>query len=113
MLIGHDKLIYPVPWATNAETSFLATASQYKEALTSAGFTVSIENNRRDFAFSIFEKQRRDLKENGGLPAIGLHPLIGVSAPIKFQNMVKGIRQGCIAPVEIIAHKPRFMTNID
>lgn len=105
MLIGDDKLSYPVPWATNAETSFLATTCQYKEELTSTGFTVSLENNLRDFALSVFKKQRRVLKENGGLPAIGLHTLIGESAPIKFQNMVKGISQGCIAPVEIIAKK--------
>jgi ubiquinone/menaquinone biosynthesis C-methylase UbiE len=105
MQIGDGKLTYPVPWATAPNTSSIAAPHQYKQAMVDAGFVVSAENNRHDFALASFKEVRAKTEANGGPPPLGLHTLIGDSTAIKFQNMIKNIVAGHIAPVEIIVHK--------
>jgi len=105
MKVDDGDLTYPVPWATVPNTSHLATQHQYKQTMIDAGFVVSAENNRRDFALVFFEEVRVKTEANGRPPPLGLHTLIGDSTAIQFQNMIKNIVAGQIAPVEIIAHK--------
>ncbi len=52
------ELVYPVPWATDSSTSYLATLDQYRNALTTAGFEVIRENNRHQFAIDFFARLR-------------------------------------------------------
>lgn len=99
------ELAYPVPWATEKSTSLLATADQYKQAMSSAGFVVSKENDRRDFALDFFKKLRVKNEANGGPPPLGLHTLMGESTTVKIKNMIDNIDADLIAPVEIIAYK--------
>ncbi len=105
MRIEEGELTFPVPWATDKSISKLSTPSQYIEALVNAGFEVSKENNRRDFALEFFRKRSEKLEDSGGPPPLGLHTLMKESSPIKIQNMVDNIKASYIAPVEIIAHK--------
>jgi ubiquinone/menaquinone biosynthesis C-methylase UbiE len=99
------ELIYPVPWATENSTSKLSTPVQYKEALSDAGFEVSKENNRRDFALEFFRQIRVKTEANGDPLPLGLHILMQESTAEKIENMIDNIANGCIAPVEIIAQK--------
>ena len=105
MRINEGDLVYPVPWATEKNTSKLATPNQYKRALSDAGFAVSKENNRRDFALEFFRKLHDKTKASGGPAPLGLHILMKDSTSIKIKNMIDNITAGYIAPVEIIAHK--------
>jgi ubiquinone/menaquinone biosynthesis C-methylase UbiE len=105
MRIGDGELTYPVPWATVSSTSNLATPNQYKQALRDAGFAVSTENNRRDFALRDFKEVRAKTEANGGPPPLGAHILMGESSAVKRKNVVENITAGHIAPVEIIAQK--------
>jgi|TARA_B110000503_G_C6965543_1_gene336959 hypothetical protein len=99
------ELIYPVPWAADRNTSKLSTPDQYKQALINAGFAVSKENNRRDFAIEFFKQLRAKTEANGGPPPLGLHTLMQESTADKIKNMIDNIINGYIAPVEIIAQK--------
>lgn len=99
------ELVYPVPWAANAETSWLAEPAQYKRALTDAGFDIIIENNRRDFALEFFNGIKEANVARGGPPALGLHTLMQNTTAEKVGNMVANIAKGVIAPVELIAVK--------
>lgn len=99
------ELIYPVPWATESSTSKLSTPDEYKRALSSAGFKVSSENNRRDFSLEFFKKLREKTEASGGPPPLGLHTLMQESTSVKIKNMIENISGGYIAPVEIIAQK--------
>jgi ubiquinone/menaquinone biosynthesis C-methylase UbiE len=99
------QLTFPVPWATDKSTNKLATPDQYKQALSDAGFEVSSENNRSEFALEFFKQMRAKTEANGGAGPLGLHTLMKESTPIKLKNMVDNIAAGYIAPVEIIAHK--------
>ena len=105
MLINEGDLAYPVPWATEESTSSLATPGQYKQAMNDAGFEVSKENNRRDFALDFFRKLREKTEASGGPPPLGLHTLMKESTSIKIKNMIGNITADYVAPVEIIAHK--------
>ncbi len=105
MRIGDGDLAFPVPWATTAETSVVASPSDYKESLIAAGFTVVAERNRHAFALEFFDELRAKVAAAGGPPPLGLHLLMGESAPIKIKNMIDNISAGRLAPVEIIARK--------
>ena len=99
------ELTYPVPWATEKNTSYLVAPIQYKYTLEKAGFEVSKENNRRDFALEFFKNLQAKTEANEGPPPLGLHTLMQESTAIKIKNMIHNITEGYIAPVEIIANK--------
>jgi SAM-dependent methyltransferase len=105
MRTGRGDLAYPVPWATTADLSAVAEPEQYKKALEEAGFTIVAERNRRDFALAFFAELRAKTTATGSPPPLGLHILMGKSAPEKMQNMIGNISNGDIAPVELIARK--------
>jgi len=105
MRIGEGDLAFTVPWATTSETSAVATPAAYKEALGSAGFTVVAERDRHAFALEFFEEVRAKVAAADGPPPLGIHILMGDTAPVKVKNMLENISTGRIAPVEIIARK--------
>jgi ubiquinone/menaquinone biosynthesis C-methylase UbiE len=107
MRTGPGELAYPVPWATSPDLSAVAEPERYKEALQAAGFAVTAEHNRRDFALAFFAEFRAKTAAAGGPPPLGLHLLMGKSTPEKVQNMIDNISNDRIAPVELIARKPR------
>ena len=102
---AEGDLTYPVPWATEQTTSALATPNHYKQAMSDAGFRVSAENPRRDFALNFFKDLKAKTEANGGPPPLGLHTLMQESTPIKLKNMIDAITANLVAPVEIIARK--------
>lgn len=105
MKIDDKSLAFPVPWATVPEGSSLASPEDYKKALAAAGFEIVHERNRRDFALEFFEGLKARSAGSAGPPPLGLHIIMGATAPTKIQNMVSNIAQGSIAPVELIARK--------
>jgi ubiquinone/menaquinone biosynthesis C-methylase UbiE len=106
MKMDEGEILFPVPWAENAITSSVASLDEYKLALEKAGFVIEAERNRKDFAIEFFEKLKVKSASAKNRPALGLHILMGETAEIKVQNMVKNIASGKIAPVELIARKP-------
>ena len=107
MRIGEDDLDFPVPWATTGDTSALATPEEYCGWLDSAGFEIAAERNRRQFALEFFEQLKARSAGSAGPPPLGLHVLMGDTAPVKIGNMIANIAAGRIAPVELIATKRR------
>jgi len=103
MRVGPGELTYPVPWATKADDSALGSPDEYKRALKLAGFTVTAEQNRRDFALDFFARMQANMAAAEGPPPLGLHILMGEEAPTKLENMIQGISKDRIAPIEIVA----------
>ena len=95
-------LAFPMPWAATAATSFVEPAAAYRGALRAAGFEIVSERNRRDFALATFAEVRARASL-AGPPALGLHIVMGPSAPQKVANMIACVERGLIAPVEIVA----------
>jgi ubiquinone/menaquinone biosynthesis C-methylase UbiE len=105
MRTGPGELAFPVPWAATSDLSAVAEPEHYRQALEKAGFSVTAERNRRDFALEFFADLQAKTGAQGGPPPLGLHVLMGTTTPEKVQNMIANISDGCIAPVELIAHK--------
>jgi ubiquinone/menaquinone biosynthesis C-methylase UbiE len=95
-------LSFPVPWASGAHTSFVESAPAYRRRLEACGFTVRKERSRRTFAIEFFQQMRVRHAHAGGPPPLGLHILMGASAPQKIANMLDNLERGLIAPVELV-----------
>ncbi len=106
MRTGPGDLSFPVPWSMTPDGSAVATPDNYKAALAAAGFTLSAERNRRDFALAFFDQLREANTSANGPPPLGLHLLMGDTTPTKLQNMIANISDARLAPVELIAEKP-------
>jgi ubiquinone/menaquinone biosynthesis C-methylase UbiE len=102
MRIGPGELQYPVPWASNAGESFVATVPDYQQALVDGGFAIAAERERKQFALDFFARMRQRNEQLGPQP-VGLHLVMGETATLKMSNVVDGLRSGVIAPVELIA----------
>ncbi|HBD12147.1 MAG TPA: SAM-dependent methyltransferase [Porticoccaceae bacterium] len=105
MRMSEGALTYPVPWASEENSSFLAAPEVYSALLESAGFRVECVNNRKEFALKFFDTLKQKSSANDGPPPLGLHLLMKSTAPLKFKNMIEGITRGYISPVEIVATK--------
>jgi SAM-dependent methyltransferase len=105
MRTAPGDLAYPVPWALTADLSAVAEPERYKKALEGAGFVITAERNRRDFALAFFADLRAKTAAAGGPPPLGLHILMGMSTREKVQNSIDNVSKGRIAPVELIARK--------
>jgi len=103
MRVGPGELAYPVPWAATANGSAIGSPNEYKQGLESAGFKVTAQRSRRDFALEFFENMQTNMAAAGGPPPLGLHILMGEDAATKLGNMYRGISQDRIAPIEMVA----------
>lgn len=102
MRTGEGELEFPVPWAGQAEHSFLASPAEYRDDLLMAGFAILGERARREFAIEFLQRMRRRAEEPGAkLP--GLPLMMGESAMSKMGNVMKGLQSRAIAPVEMFA----------
>lgn len=105
MRVGGGDLAFPVPWATGPEGSSVSPPTAYKTALERAGFSIIAERNRRDFALEFFTQFQSKAASTEGPPPLGLHILMGDTAPLKVMNMIENISRKLIAPVEIVAER--------
>ena len=97
------ELAFPVPWASQQDISFVDSARTYRTLLEQAGFVVQVERSRRDFAINFFRQMRARAAATGGPSPLGLHILMGASAPQKVTNMISNLEAGLIAPTEVIS----------
>ncbi len=104
MKAGAGDLAYPVPWAKTPATSHLTTADEMRGLLDTAGFDVSEVEDRSVFAGAFFHRAlAAAAASEGGPPPLGVHLILGASAPEMFRNMLNNIEAGHIAPIQMIA----------
>lgn len=105
MKMSDGEIRFPVPWASDASSSFVADLSTYRRDLEAAGFDVLAERNRGAFAAEFFTAMRERTERTGGPPPLGLHVIMGPDAPTKVANMIAAITAGTLAPVELICQR--------
>jgi ubiquinone/menaquinone biosynthesis C-methylase UbiE len=103
MRTSEGELSHPLPWASTADTNAIGSSGQYRDALSSAGFEIVSERERRDIALDYFARQRAQVPARPA--ALGMHTLMGARRPEMVRNMSESISAGRISPVELIARK--------
>lgn len=104
MRTGEQPIVFPVAWAEDVTTSFVATIKEYTDTLEAAGFEVVDVTNKQEIAIRFFESIKAKLAQ-GGPPPLGLHIVMGSNAKIKVQNMFANVKSGTVAPVQILARR--------
>ncbi|PCI59082.1 MAG: SAM-dependent methyltransferase [Gammaproteobacteria bacterium] len=99
------NIIYPVPWASAAEHSFIASVSDYEQRLSASNFEIIAINDRKEFALNFFQKVKKESKANRNITTLGVHTLMKSTAKSKINNLRTNIENGYIAPIEIIVRK--------
>lgn len=103
MRIGEGELLFPVPWASSAETSFVEPQATYETALVHAGFQVQSATDHSEIAAAFVEAFEKGMAGDNGPPPVGLHLVMGATTPQKAVNSIAAMNQGLITPVELIA----------
>jgi SAM-dependent methyltransferase len=103
MVTGAAEPEYPVPWAASSATSALETAAAYQANLRATGFEIEVVEDRTEAALAGFEQLASSASD--GLPPLGLHLVMGPTTSTKFGNLAAAVRNGIIAPTEIIARR--------
>lgn len=92
---GPVDLHYPVPWAQDAQTSFLATPEGIRDKLRASGFDIALMEDRRDFALETFRKAE------GEKPP----PYRPVDFPQKVSNLRRNVEEGRCCPWVIVCRR--------
>lgn len=105
MALSPAAVTYPVPWASNAKMSHVASPDLYRQALADAGFVVSSETDQSQLANEFFAQARKKAAASPETAPLGVHLLMGADAPTKLGNLVAAVEGGIIAPIQMICHK--------
>lgn len=105
VLLGPNRadFRFPVPWASSADSSYLATPEEMRSMLKAGGFTVESTTDRTKFATDFFATTLAASPD--GPPPIGLHLILGKDARLMLENMATNINDGRCGPWELIARK--------
>lgn len=100
-----DALVFPVPWAESAATSFLVPKAEMEADLLAAGFAIV---SFRDTSAEILATQRRNRErlEREGLGTLGTHLILGERLLQMQINSSRNLEDGKVATVEALVRKP-------
>ncbi len=103
---GHvdEPMAFPLPWSTQPDTSFVDKPEIYKKSAELSGLSLVSENDRTEFALAFFEEAFAKAAKDGPAP-MGIHLMMGETAPEKFKNYFANLRAGRIRPTEMIFKK--------
>ena len=105
LCIGPEgEVVYPVPWAETAATSFLANADDVTGLLEQAGFEVLGAHDGVDRALAFYAKQRARVARDGP-PPLGIHLILGDRFKEMARNSVRNVEERRAIPFDFICRK--------
>jgi ubiquinone/menaquinone biosynthesis C-methylase UbiE len=96
---------YPLPWSMDGTGAYLMAPSDTRRILEAAGFEDVLIEDTGDKYLAAY-KRVMELAAEGGLPPLGVHILLGDSAPEKTRNAARNIEEQRTRPVQILCRKP-------
>lgn len=96
---------YPVPWSMDGSGAYLVTPSETRALLQQAGF-VDIRMEDTGTKYAAGYKAAIEKAQKGELPPLGIHLLMGETAPQKTRNALRNIEEGRTHPIQVICRKP-------
>jgi MPBQ/MSBQ methyltransferase len=100
-----EGMVFPVPWAETADTSFLVTPLEMETLLGDAGFDIIRREDRSELALRHHRMRIAELSAADGPPALGIHLLTGDTAALKSSNMIAMLEANQITLGIIIARR--------
>ena len=97
---------YPLPWATTAAISFLATPDEIRGDLLAAGFQIEFVRDTNAMVAAALAPVLKQL-ETEGLPPLGEHVVTGENAKEWRINWMRSSAEGRLSMIEALARKPR------
>jgi SAM-dependent methyltransferase len=99
MRVGPGEISYPVPWATDAGSSFVTTPDDYAAAMEAGGFVDVEVVDRAAFVLELLASGQ------GVTPPVHLGDLMGERFGEMIANLVPSVRAGVLAPVQITGRR--------
>jgi SAM-dependent methyltransferase len=96
---------HPLPWSEDGTGEFLVRPAETRELLGATGF-VEIESEDTGPKYLAAYRAALERADRGEVPALGLHVLIGPTAPEKMRNSARNIEEGRTHPIQVICRKP-------
>lgn len=103
---GGPPVEFPVPWAEEASVSFLATPETARDILEAVGFEITHWEEKTRQSLEWFSAAIEKIKVSGP-PPLGIHLLMGPTAKLKLENMVRNLEEGRIVVFQAVARKGR------
>jgi SAM-dependent methyltransferase len=95
---------YPVPWSEDGSGSYLLPPEETRRRLADAGFSdIAIEETGAQYVQAYLRAM--DLAARGELPPLGVHLLLGETAPQKTRNAGRNIEEGRTRPILVLCRK--------
>ena len=98
---GGGPVHFPVPWARDSSTSFLASTEEMEALLGSAGFTVREQADSSAESLAWFEAMTARLAESGP-PPVTFATFLGADFPQMARNQVANLREDAIRTVTFV-----------
>ncbi|WP_439937658.1 class I SAM-dependent methyltransferase [Nocardia sp. N13] len=96
---------YPVPWAKDSSTSFLATPEEMRELLAAAAFEVTSEVDSSDESLAWFQQVRARIQRDGP-PPVTFAAFLGDAFGQMAANQVANLEEGRIRTVMFACSRP-------
>lgn len=97
---------YPVPWANDSSTSFLASTKDMRELLAAAGFEVVAEVDSSDESLLWFQEMRARIQRDGP-PPVTFAAFLGDAFQEMAANQVANLAERRIRTVMLTCSRPR------
>lgn len=96
---------YPLPWSMDGSGAYLTPPSETRALLETSGFEDVLVEDTGDKYLAAY-KGVMGLAAQGALPPLGIHLLLGESAPQKIRNAARNIEEGRTHPVQVLCRRP-------
>ncbi|HEY7869160.1 MAG TPA: methyltransferase domain-containing protein, partial [Methylomirabilota bacterium] len=96
---------HPVPWSSDGTGAYLVTPAETRAILEAAGFeNIVVEDTGAKYLASY--RIALEKAEQGALPPLGIHILLGDAALEKTRNTARNIEEGRTHPIQVVCRKP-------
>ena len=99
-----EEIFYPVPWANDSSTDFLAGQNETINLIESLNFKINYWEDKTDLSTNWFSETVTKMKNRNPSP-LGLHLVMGENADEKFHNMVQNLNEKNITVAQAIVEK--------
>ena len=97
---------YPLPWSMDGSGAYLIAPAETRALLERAGFeAIAVEDTGAKYAAGYRAAIER--AQQGALPPLGIHLLMGETAGQKTRNALRNIEEGRTHPIQLVCRKPR------